>query len=127
MLRASFLIRLGIAAVLGWYAVSIAIDPTTFAKRLPQTLATSGPTASLVIAVVLGILAIFTVLSAFSRITPILATLAFLGLSATDGNTETVILTFGLALATFSLVFIREEHVPWRQRRFLEHVFKPRE
>jgi hypothetical protein len=126
ILRGSFVLRLGLAIVFIAFALMQVIDPVFFTSYLPRGL--QGENALMLIylnAALDFVLAVFILFSILPRIAPALAAAHLFGIAFTLGfnDIETAVRDFGLGMACLSLVFIHEEHIPWRQRRVLRRFF----
>lgn len=123
-MRGSFILRIGLGIVFVYFSIMQFRDPTLWIRYLP--LALQGKNALLLVYLNAGLDAIlaFTItLSFLPRLMPLIATVHLVSIAAITGINDVSVRDFGLAMACLSLVLIHEEHIPWRQRKVMQHLF----
>jgi hypothetical protein len=122
MFRGSGILRLGLALVFSAFAVMQVLDPTVWLSSVPPVLG-SDNTFVYALAIINAVLAVCILFSILPRIAPAIAAVFLCSTLFFAGINTVTIRDAGLALASLSLVFIHEEHIPLRQRLVLKRFF----
>ncbi len=105
----NFVLRVGLAAVFGWFGIDKFIHPIVWVKWVPQYVINILPFSEKIFIFILGgiesLLALFFLLGLFTRLAGIIASLLLLSIIATAGINEITMRDIAILGGALSLAF----------------------